>query len=775
MTAEAAAWARSAISPADAWPEFVHRTGANKDLAHLPCWPWVQRPVELGRLSWPAGAGRWACGHWLADTDTLADIRAAGAPGSALPLVIDDGTRSITTSLYLLPPRPLALCGGDPALYLLTLVDDRFFWHWRTSAVAVTGGTTTWAQLFAGVASALGITVTPDAIDADYLKPAPQFTSYYEDLPTLLDAAAASVGQRIVRRLDGTVLSQGGANGLAQGLANLAAGYPKLAGGVITDADLLASLPATVLVSFPQADTTQAPYAVAIGGSGLRGTVSIRDTAIYDGSNATELNSLADLIATDWENLQSGTWDVVYSGVAPWVPDCLTDEISWTHREGDFSTRARRGPWDGWPDTLLHYSSAATTDHIYPGASLVPVGGYRGVTGRTAEGDTVKDGLLLALGEGSATFGTTIINYATTYLSQLFQSFITNLYVQNLFVFLSSDSPSCTTTTGYYVQTDGSSYGVPWQKLGNDSLGHQFWLNLCDCSSVTINCGCFDLVGDVTVPCCPGVSLSRTLLLTTADGSVSATLVYHTAAEITAIRGSTFGPIGEPGWIAETPLLRVGCEPDGEYALGLFCNPADTHGPPGGADGSWQLWWKCSPNGDVFQSNANGTYADEDLLSCDTPTFVFADTLSDIDCAFCGGDTTVTITSGTGGGGSSTVPCGPATNSCCEGNAPTTPRVTLGGTIVPADPVFLTWDVANEWWAGSGTATRLGFGAFTYMVRLTCAGGVWYLSGWTNFTGAWTDPAPADDAVCSPFWLPWAAFAFDASHPDESLSVVVSQ
>lgn len=178
-------------------------------------WPDAQdRGIKLGRLHWPVGASRWAVYHGLVSEKRLGKIRPrvydAGAAGryKAATFVMGDSLRKITTSLWMLPPRPLQQFKQDNGLYLLTLVDERFFWWQKAALITVDGGTTTWAQLYGDIATALGITITVAAIDAGYLYPSEDLSCRYEFLPPLLDAVASSVGQRIVRRLDGTVLSQ---------------------------------------------------------------------------------------------------------------------------------------------------------------------------------------------------------------------------------------------------------------------------------------------------------------------------------------------------------------------------------------------------------------------------------------------------------------------------------------------------------------------------------------------------------------------------------------
>lgn len=209
--------------------------------------------VKLGTLYWPTGASRWAVGCFLATESQLTAIRGNGATYAARPFILDDATSSITTNLWMLPPRPLfqdpdkagAAVGtayakwilpktdfassGEP-VYLLCLVDDRYFWWQKQSAISIVEGTTTWAQFIAAVASALGVTITVDAIASAYLKPPAEIASYNEYLPPLLDLALWSIGQRFVRKLDGTCLTQGPVTARAAMQAQVAS-FDRLAGG----------------------------------------------------------------------------------------------------------------------------------------------------------------------------------------------------------------------------------------------------------------------------------------------------------------------------------------------------------------------------------------------------------------------------------------------------------------------------------------------------------------------------------------------------------------
>lgn len=227
----------------------------------------LHRPVRLGSLYWPSGASRWAVGTFLATEGQLADIRELAYTINRttqtqeyvpLEFVMDDGNTytfadnttadaKIATDLWMLPPWPLAqnqaatnsewllpqtINLDEEPLYLLTLVDDRYFWWHRAAALEVNEGETTWAELIDTIADALGVEIEPDTIATAYVYPPAALATQYEQLPLVLDAVAYSIGHRVLRQLDGTVITQGPLTALASLEEQLEFGYARMAGGL---------------------------------------------------------------------------------------------------------------------------------------------------------------------------------------------------------------------------------------------------------------------------------------------------------------------------------------------------------------------------------------------------------------------------------------------------------------------------------------------------------------------------------------------------------------
>ena len=180
---------------------------------------------ELNTFRWPTGASRWAYGHFLAASSQVSSIaeKAYGQNGSFN--LVDfklgsetiqpgkDGTtigETVSTQVYVLAPVPLSqyISFDYDQLYLLTIVDQRYFWWWKNMGDVAISSSTTWSSLYSTISSALGITFTNDTIDPAYLAPSTMFALPYEPIPRIFDAVAFNVGQRVVVSYDGTVKAQ---------------------------------------------------------------------------------------------------------------------------------------------------------------------------------------------------------------------------------------------------------------------------------------------------------------------------------------------------------------------------------------------------------------------------------------------------------------------------------------------------------------------------------------------------------------------------------------
>ena len=401
-----AQWIEHNVSPAEVY-EFAYRStwpGTNIGLTFMP---WVpSRPIRIGSLWWPVGACRWSTAHFLATGEQVDELLPlaynAASPWqpNALTLKMDTGkdNQSIEPKMYLLPPRPLARVGdyvqplagpqNKNRLYLLTLVDERFYWwHRNTGDFVVEAGVTTWPQLFTNIALKLGITLAQDTPAANYGKPHAYsaMAKLYEPIPLMFDAAAINCGMRVVRALNGSVAVQKLSTSKTRRDANIDAlelANARQAGDWFDfGRDLVGVLPEKVRCTFVRWLNGQDPIEppqwprtyfwsetvdldTLTGFSNYTGYVGAEKLfhckmpancrATNDVPyNAASLRGLAFQIATDFYGYQKESYlDRVYASVAAWEPEGLHD-IEWTWRRDRLNTSVQRPPWNLDPEEML--------------------------------------------------------------------------------------------------------------------------------------------------------------------------------------------------------------------------------------------------------------------------------------------------------------------------------------------------------------------------------------------------------------------------------------
>lgn len=341
---------------------FEQNKGLGMPVINWPAMP----PPRINTLYWPTGATRWASGWFLATKATkdkiLDKVRgsssSSGVQAKALAIGDDlDGSTDTpvhSIDMYLLPPRPISSTlqpdGTGEAdskndLWLIPLVDERYFWQFMNAGDISVTTSTTWATLFSTLGSALGVTVTvASAVDAAYLKPDPvDFSRRYDNAAMLLDAAAWSAGQRVVRRIDGTVRVE--ARSIADTVLddNYGKKWRLLAGGDFSDQG--GDLPEKVLVTFRKIKqyllrSDNQLYTVensATSGTqyvtGKKLTIHCAAYADYNTSdtlqNGTDLGTLASQIKTDFYGWAAKDYDYCFAGIADWTPCGYDDAILW--------------------------------------------------------------------------------------------------------------------------------------------------------------------------------------------------------------------------------------------------------------------------------------------------------------------------------------------------------------------------------------------------------------------------------------------------------------
>lgn len=413
-----------------------------------------QRPMpqpRIGCLHWPAGASRWATGWFLASESQLSSIlevvgvseptAQAFQIGSSTAVAGFDtggeaaeGTyRLIETDLFLLPPIALAYTGGARKnLYLLPLVDERYFWNneINTDGLSVWDATddrwgnwTTLKDLFVdamGIDISLGTSIVSEwqFYDKQAFWHDPKRKDRRASLPMLLDAYAANIGRTVVRQFDGSV----GINSIDSAatthtvnLKNFAKlrragtdvfGAANPMSPAITTPNFAGlrglAVPASVIVTFPKTDrntgfeargtsqedcwyeseVTLASLSLADFSSGsiadYKRLIVDSASAMYandenfsgDPTNKTALDALAIKIATDFYKRLTYSMDSTFNGVCRFIVNAAYDSIEVVYRKSDCSTRVRSEPLNNYPDCFQHQVEN----------SLDPVGDYQVVT-----------------------------------------------------------------------------------------------------------------------------------------------------------------------------------------------------------------------------------------------------------------------------------------------------------------------------------------------------------------------------------------------------------
>jgi hypothetical protein len=359
---------------ADWWrPEFhaqtLPDTGSLAGLDHLPLTPDAGLCPKLGVLRWPVGASRWATFSALVTAAQWDEIAAGTGPRV---LTLDDGTGSVSPEMYALPARPVCRSGDGAAdLFLLTLVDERYWW-WSAGAGEIAAAPT-WADLFAGLFGLVGVTPTVETVPAAYLTPTGRWDVGRKPVPAVLDAAALSVGARVVRTLTGDVKVVRPATALANQAALWELYGDRAQTGGAVDG-LGRGVPAAVEVVFfgDPADSetvTLSSLALAEYGdeTGEAGKTGVVWPDVPATATAPERTAAADRAAEDWYRWQAGKYEGTLGGVADWQPTGLEDVLEWGFAGGRAFTAFTRPPAENvWGDDLAAGGGAAGRTMIVP-------------------------------------------------------------------------------------------------------------------------------------------------------------------------------------------------------------------------------------------------------------------------------------------------------------------------------------------------------------------------------------------------------------------------
>lgn len=273
--------------------------------------------VKIGEWYYPAGATRWSVFRGLATSSQVkAMLAATYQPINPTPAQWPEGTLpprayagsipallsmtcqpltpisglgyTVNSFMYMLPPRPLGETLGAEGLFLITLIDERYYFQYvpaTTIDCFPTGSTYTgtwvdWQFIIDRLAFTLGISLTfsPSVLEAPPLGyTGPEIDSPLwsnaENAATLLDAVAYNLGCKVVRNLNGTYTLQRPLDAAAVNATNrdiLLTGTQRIAGGNIFDSSAALNtgartiavnevLPNSVNVTFPLYVFTNTP------------------------------------------------------------------------------------------------------------------------------------------------------------------------------------------------------------------------------------------------------------------------------------------------------------------------------------------------------------------------------------------------------------------------------------------------------------------------------------------------------------------------------------
>jgi hypothetical protein len=294
---------------------------------------------RLNSIIWPSGASRWARAYFVV-TGEVKDkiVKAAGGEGNANTIPLKFGeTNPISTSMYLLPPRPLSSQGTDEAdsdqLWVIPLVDVRFVHQFFNVSDNPLSRGDSWLA-FSTVLTQYDF----EDADSKYLKPDwNELARPFANQALLADAMASSIGQRIRLAFgtDASCQGNGSDTDLEALKKNFTISAKIIAGNSFTEENSLQ--PDYVRVVFRKFDNAYpacsgvysyqnaAPQGNPTIGNNTE--LIIFSTAYADFStggpspdNDTILSDLAKKISDDYYAWSGQLYDYTFAGIVPWTP-----------------------------------------------------------------------------------------------------------------------------------------------------------------------------------------------------------------------------------------------------------------------------------------------------------------------------------------------------------------------------------------------------------------------------------------------------------------------
>ena len=342
--------------------------------------------LQLNKLHYPNGI-RWAEWHGLMTSDQVGALPDGGSPHAFILQAGDNQNNGIETPMYLLPPRLISQ-KDTQGLYLISLVDERFYWQYASVGALPIDETTQWTDILNAIAGSLGIALSVDGISPAYGMPNQDtdLATGYANAAALLQAVCYNIGHSLVRNYNGSYNTQTATTSANIQIANLNNNSFVIAGGPnsgFTDA----VLPSTISVTFPlfslggyvNPKCTHLPDVRNTGDVHVE-TIALNSLAGYGGAtgypfekifhdsykaevnastdttltNAASVTALATQIAQDYcDHLSFSQTDATYSGIQAFVPEGLND-FTFECSSQKVQTRVMHKAWAIYAEDMQH-------------------------------------------------------------------------------------------------------------------------------------------------------------------------------------------------------------------------------------------------------------------------------------------------------------------------------------------------------------------------------------------------------------------------------------
>ena len=349
---------------------------ANRSLGGRFALPYPELPApRLNEVIIPTGASRYGRALFLIGGDQLDALagssdasESSGGETDFLPLVIEYNGQRFEWQMAKLTPVLLDATGTE-SLWLLPLVDRRYFWK-QTPASAALQRSDTWADLFASLGTAIGQALDAGTVPAVHGYPdIESFADVGLSAAQAIDAAALSVGLRAVMNAEGTLELKNDSDSNIALDANLSAAKLWAGGesqhhGLPEKVALISRQAFDLFGLFDETAITEAEIVSDANSSGIAVIHTPRWLEHYEGSenadSRTKLTDLAEAIATnitDWGNRQ---YAVSAPAVAAWTvcghDDYLAVHVPGVDRFESVSTHVASLPSDFHP--IVHLGNA---------------------------------------------------------------------------------------------------------------------------------------------------------------------------------------------------------------------------------------------------------------------------------------------------------------------------------------------------------------------------------------------------------------------------------